>query len=264
MAIKMRHVFHHDIPDANVSSFPPKLNFNSSVVINKNNFEGNNISEETNVGNNIIAAVKRSVFNCKHCNFTARCASALKRHMVVHSDERPFICTMCSKSFKRSCGLQQHEMHVHGKFPEGKERIECKQCGFTASTMSHLRQHERTHFIERPFECKICSKNFKQKQSLRSHMISHREDRLFKCEICSKTFRRKASLKSHMRVHSKLRPYKCSVCSKAFKTKGEVKNHLVVHSDKRPFKCSNCSTTFKRKGDWKRHLLRHCKNVASI
>ena len=40
-------------------------------------------------------------FKCDQCDFAASSKSTLKNHKVVHVTERKYICSTCSKSFKR-------------------------------------------------------------------------------------------------------------------------------------------------------------------
>lgn len=67
----------------------------------------------------------------------------LEKHMVVHTKEKLFPCTMCSKAFSRKKNLVQH-MWIHS-------------------------EHKR-------FECTDCHKQFNQKVTWKSHMKSFHPD----------------------------------------------------------------------------------------
>lgn len=45
---------------------------------------------------------------CPVCQKTFNCPSKLKRHSVVHSRSRPFLCTDCGKGFTQKPSLQTH------------------------------------------------------------------------------------------------------------------------------------------------------------
>ncbi|XP_025075931.1 zinc finger protein 808-like [Pomacea canaliculata] len=49
---------------------------------------------------------------CSLCKATFKCSKNLKRHILVHSDERSHQCSLCKAAFKRPGCLKQH-MLVH-------------------------------------------------------------------------------------------------------------------------------------------------------
>ncbi|KAL0808622.1 hypothetical protein ABMA28_013060 [Loxostege sticticalis] len=78
-------------------------------------------------------------FSCT-CGKKFDSKSNLKKHMVVHTKEKLFPCTVCSKAFSRKKNLVQH-MWIHS-------------------------EHKR-------FECVDCNKQFNQKVTWKSHMKSY-------------------------------------------------------------------------------------------
>lgn len=47
---------------------------------------------------------------CHHCNRIFRRKHDLNRHVRIHADTRPYLCTRCGKAFVRSDALRRHEM----------------------------------------------------------------------------------------------------------------------------------------------------------
>ena len=50
---------------------------------------------------------------CSICSKILSSPQALKRHMLTHSSDRSFDCTLCPKTFKRADTLRHHERTVH-------------------------------------------------------------------------------------------------------------------------------------------------------
>lgn len=65
----------------------------------------------------------------------------LRRHEVIHSKERPFVCEICASSFKMIDGLKNH-MKRHGSII--KNHV-CNQCDHKFSSKDRLDQHMMTH-----------------------------------------------------------------------------------------------------------------------
>ena len=73
---------------------------------------------------------------CEQCSWSFKRQADLKKHLIVHSDLKPFKCHICSKSFKRS---------------------------------SDAKDHLIVHSDARPFCCSMCDKSFKRLPSLKLH-----------------------------------------------------------------------------------------------
>ena len=88
----------------------------------------------------------------------------LKRHLLIHTNRRPFKCTQCEKCFRLS---------------------------------SYLQDHLQIHSAERPFKCALCEKCFTRKQTLFYHKRKFHSDSPHKCESCCKDFTDDNALKRH-------------------------------------------------------------------
>ena len=60
----------------------------------------------------------RKAFKCTYCTAAFKHTSGLKRHMVVHTGERPYKCVDCGQSFKQTGHLNSHRRKNHYLQPD--------------------------------------------------------------------------------------------------------------------------------------------------
>lgn len=50
---------------------------------------------------------------CPHCNYSTYLVGHLKRHLLVHSGERPYVCNVCNFRFNQKENLKRHMKLKH-------------------------------------------------------------------------------------------------------------------------------------------------------
>lgn len=88
---------------------------------------------------------KRTIENrmecpCDICGRVLSKRSSLRRHLLTHTDERPYACEICNRAFRGG---------------------------------GELKRHYRVHTDERPHGCQACGQRFKQKYHLTKHRRSY-------------------------------------------------------------------------------------------
>lgn len=76
-------------------------------------------------------------YACRYCEWKFKTNYELKRHMVKHTGEKNFHCTVCGAAFLRSRALKTH-MKSH-------EDFKCKWCAAVFKEKSTLHSHLRTN-----------------------------------------------------------------------------------------------------------------------
>ncbi|XP_055523889.1 zinc finger protein 596-like [Wyeomyia smithii] len=167
-------------------------------------------------------------FVCVVCGKGFSAPSMLKRHGLVHSDEKSHECSICSKRFADIHNLQEH-MRVH---TEEEKFCKCDVCGKSFYTPSDLKRHYSVHTGKKPHVCTICSKAFLKCYELKRHMKAFQTDKL-----CVSPGTGEASVGVHDTGDTLVplipktfqRPNVCDVCGKDFMAPSQLKRHAVMH-----------------------------------
>ena len=197
------------------------------------------------------SSVKKISHHCKFCKKGfATPYLTLIHERRRHTNEKPYRCTYCEKSFAEKGTKTKHE-RIHTQ----EKKYQCRHCGMSFLHCHTKNTHERSvHTKETPFECGFCEKRFGYPSQRTRHvkLFHNPTERLHSCKHCEKKFKSAGGLVVHERTHTK--PWQCDSCGKRFSQLGNMnKHHVRIHTKEKPFQCKYCGKSFADRSCKDRH-----------
>ncbi|XP_024299161.2 zinc finger protein 250-like [Oncorhynchus tshawytscha] len=190
-------------------------------------------------------------YHCDQCPKRYATPGALKKHQLLHTEERPFACEHCDRRYRSA-----YDLKVHVRIHSGERRHMCTVCGKRFTQQCALVRHTRMHAGEKNYLCSICGKAFLSSGELRLHTRTHTGENPHTCKHCGKGFKVSCHLMVHLRSHTGERPYTCTQCPKSFTTSDSLRTHIYTHTGEKPHRCSECGKTFTQRGNMVNHMRR--------
>ncbi|XP_040572432.1 uncharacterized protein [Lepeophtheirus salmonis] len=163
---------------------------------------------------------------CSICNATFATSSELKSHFLIHSSNKPLICSDCGTfRAKRISEINRHKRLKHGNLNTLQS---CSRCNYSTLSSQHLKRHIMTaHTIEKNlFQCRFCSFKCATIENLRKHILKTKihsdQTHVYNCDYCEE-FRDNSAFqygKHLLSIHNKY-DYKINVKNYFFKDRME-------------------------------------------
>ena len=77
-------------------------------------------------------------FTCQFCGKVYVQRWQLKKHMMLHTGEKPYKCNICHKAY-----AEKRSINIHMRTHTGEKPFKCDVCGRAFSDKSNLRVHRK-------------------------------------------------------------------------------------------------------------------------
>ena len=193
--------------------------------------------------------VDESRLTCNICGLVLSTIHSLARHVQSkHTDDRPYVCCHCHKSFVRRDKFGRHLQKHKGMFD-----YHCTVCGQNFVRWLQWRDHRRSH----SYSCNLCEFQTYMYRRLKQHMDRHMGIKNHTCSICGSSYRRRYNLVEHMKSHTGEKPYTCSDCGKRFARLDHMKVHARTHNKDQCLLCVTCGLSFPSTNALSKHTKKH-------
>lgn len=203
----------------------------------------------------------RQDYSCTVCSKHFNAPSKLQRHILIHTGQRPFRCSVCFRGFRQKSHLKVHKCKggSRGTFQTSISEVHLRDPDSSKSNVSIRKEDEigRENFISSSGMRDSCvytpsiglvSKYIPEDSgdltSLSYKAISSPLDEEkqtkesgYQCTMCFKIFDFPSKLSRHLLIHMDIKPFKCSMCSKSFRKLYHLQSHYKVHMVRKKMLC---------------------------
>ncbi|CAG4936357.1 unnamed protein product [Parnassius apollo] len=225
------------------------------------------------------------VFKCHFCLIKVDDAESLKEHEATHEGPKPYLCTLCGKTYKKRETMMYHRKH---HIPE-REYV-CDMCpkSFTSpcKLQKHIAAHKTDKYVLR-YECPVCAHMFNTRYHINMHLVTHQKEGLIveenRSEILAMVLQNARRIPKNPdatgNMTDKVLPDEqsrmCNICGQVFQHFYYLEEHLKSHGSKialedegkteeKKHVCQVCNKSFKLHYYLKLHSFTHTKEKPYI
>ena len=175
-----------------------------------------------------------------NCGKGFKTRTELKTHSIVHSEDKPFVCSFEGCEFK-----SKNRYYFNKHLVSHSETYICNECEKTFKFKTSFLRHMKNNHSTRPaFECRVqgCHQWFsKSCQLFRHKVIEHNLMKRYSCDWpgCDYQTTCCTRFKGHKALHTGRKDYVCEWpgCGKRFRTLNLKYIHTLVHKNEKRYSC---------------------------
>ncbi|KAL1137608.1 hypothetical protein AAG570_009304 [Ranatra chinensis] len=233
---------------------------NSSDGIDKSEISSNAINGE-HTGRNLSANEDHMSSDELPCSYQAdklsdeeECLGEKGQCQVgdtkMHAVGETFVCDHCNYTATQLSHLKRHKKTHGGKL------LQCDQCDYMTNLTTNLKRHMMKHTGEKPFICDQCDYRATQLSHLKKHKRTH-DSKSFQCDQCNYKTNQITNFENHKIRHSGEKPFQCDQCDYRATHPSGLKAHKMSHSGEKHLQCDQCDYRTVWMIDLKRHKMKH-------
>uniref|UniRef100_A0A3Q0QYD7 C2H2-type domain-containing protein n=1 Tax=Amphilophus citrinellus TaxID=61819 RepID=A0A3Q0QYD7_AMPCI len=114
-------------------------------------------------------------FICDHCYGAFRSGYHLKRHILIHTGEKPYACAVCDMRFIQRYHLERHSLIHTGMRPLTVPILHKSDylCSLSLNSMDRCSGFILSVDRVKPYACSMCDMRFFQRYHLERHRLTH-------------------------------------------------------------------------------------------
>ncbi|XP_047440550.1 macrophage migration inhibitory factor isoform X2 [Mugil cephalus] len=163
--------------------------------------------------------------SCTYCNKVYDFRYKLQQHVLIHTGEKPFPCSICPRKFRLS---QTLKMHMKSKHNLQKNSSKTNRDLAWTKPLEETEDNGDGKDANQEIKANNVRRKRKGKEKIRWQTMGKWCRKGFTCLLCEKLVKNKRALTEHFRLHAGEKPLSCDKCPEKFHTKAQ----LYVHKKK--------------------------------
>lgn len=191
-------------------------------------------------------------YRCPLCPKEVVSKYNLKRHMMIHTGEKPHKCPTCYKGFREQSDLRKHKkVHIYGNrlFEcnicfRSYQSYKANKCYYCDGDDEDLPPPNTYEDDSKLYNCFLCTATQLTTTQLKQHLIqvhpatsrvtyTNNSNGLTNGNSSASATKSASSVSVSKNVEDMEKIHKCNVCSKAFRSKQFLMLHTLTHANNR-------------------------------